>query len=118
MGVLLKTQLNRRIARVRSKISGTSGAPRLAVRRTNTRVIAQLIDDSKAVTLAYASDFDLPKADHKKTKSERALLVGQVLAKKALERNIKTVVFDRHGYLFHGRVAKVAEGARSGGLTI
>ena len=118
MGVLLKTQLNRRITRVRSKIVGTPTMPRLSVRRTNTRVITQLIDDSNAVTVAHASDFDLPKTDQKKPKSERALLVGQLLAKKALEKNIKTVVFDRHGYLYHGRVAQVAEGAKSGGLTI
>jgi len=82
------------------------------------RMIVQLIDDLRAVTIACASDFDLPKTDQKKTKSERALLVGQLLAKKALEKKIEKAVFDRHGYLFHGRVARVAEGARAGGLAI
>ena len=107
-----------RHARVRKKISGTAERPRLCVYRSNTSIYAQIIDDTKGVTLASASSQDkaLEKALKGKNKTEQARLVGEELAKKALKAKIKTVVFDRGGYLYHGRVQELAEGAREGGL--
>jgi len=117
MSKVIKTNnLIRRKTRVRSKILGTSTCPRLSIRRTNTRVIIQLIDDSKGVTLAYASDFDLEKSGTGLNKSDRAVAVGKLIGEKGISAGIKQVVFDRNGYLYHGRVQKVAEGARSSGL--
>lgn len=101
---------------MRAKISGTAACPRLSVRRTNTRMIAQIINDASGTTLAYSSDFDLAKTAAKGTKSERAFLVGKLLGEKAVTLKIKSVVFDRNGYLYHGRVKRLAEGAREGGL--
>ena len=107
-----------RHARVRRKISGTSECPRLDVYRSNSAIYAQIIDDTKGVTLAAASslDKDLEKAVKGKTKCEQARLVGEAVAKKALAANIKTVVFDRGGYIYTGRVQALAEGARDAGL--
>lgn len=116
--VLLGTNLKRRKTRVRAKVWGTAECPRLSVRRTNTRMIAQLINDSQKLTLAYTSDLDLAKVEAKKTKSERAFQVGKLLAKKALKVGLKKAIFDRNGYLYHGRVKRLAEGAREGGLVL
>ena len=107
-----------RHARVRKRLSGTTETPRLCVYRSNAEIYAQVIDDTKGVTLASASsaDKDLEKALKGKTKTEQAKLVGEAVAKKALKAKIKTVVFDRGGYIYTGRVQALAEGARSAGL--
>lgn len=102
--------------RIRKKISGTSGKPRLSVFRSNTDIYVQLIDDVQAVTLASASSRQKDIAAQKGTKSEKSKMVGASIAQKASALGIKTVVFDRNGYLYHGRVKSVAEGAREGGL--
>lgn len=109
-----------RHARVRKKISGTAERPRLCVYRSNTSIYAQIIDDTKGVTLASASSQDkaLEKALKGKNKTEQARLVGEELAKKALKAKIKTVVFDRGGYIYTGRVQALADGARSAGLEL
>jgi len=99
--------------RVRSKVIGTSDRPRLAVYRANANIYAQLIDDSVGKTLASASSIEI-KAKSKK--AEVAMEVGKLLAKKAGEQKIASVVFDRGGYKYHGRVKALAEGAREGGL--
>ena len=108
----------RRHLRVRNKVSGTAAAPRLCVYRSMNHIYAQIIDDTVGNTLVAASTLDKAiKADLAgKTKSEEAKLVGELLAKKALEKGIETVVFDRGGYLYTGRVASLADGAREGGL--
>ena len=108
----------RRHLRVRNKVSGTAAAPRLCVYRSLNQIYAQIIDDTVGNTLVAASTLDKAiKADLAgKTKSEEAKLVGELLAKKALEKGIETVVFDRGGYLYTGRVASLADGAREGGL--
>lgn len=104
--------------RVRTKISGTSKTPRLSVYKTLTHIYAQIIDDTKGVTLASASTLDpeVKKAISGKTKSEQAAIVGQTVAKRAIEKKIKTVVFDRGGYIYIGRVQALADGAREAGL--
>ncbi len=101
--------------RVRGKISGTAEMPRLSIYRSTNHIYAQVIDDVKGVTLCSASSLD-PEIKAKGGNKEGAKLVGQKIAKVALEKGIETVVFDRGGYLYHGRVKEVAEGAREGGL--
>ena len=105
----------RRHTRVRGKISGTAECPRLNVFRSNSNIYAQLIDDVKGVTLASASsvekDFDGVGGN-----KEAARKVGQLIAKRAADKKITEVVFDRGGYIYHGRVKELAEGAREGGL--
>ena len=107
-----------RHARVRNKVSGTTERPRLNVYRSNAAIYAQIIDDTKGVTLAAASslDKDLEKQVAGKTKTEQARLVGEAIGQKAVKANVKTVVFDRGGYLYTGRVQALADGARSAGL--
>jgi large subunit ribosomal protein L18 len=105
----------RRHRRVRGKVRGTSERPRLAVFRSNRGIFAQLIDDDSAKTIAAASWMGLPKA-FKGDKSEQASAVGKELAAAAKKAGIEAVVFDRGGYLYHGRVKALAEGAREGGL--
>lgn len=90
--------------------------PRLAVFRSNKYIYAQIIDDSKGKTLVAASEATLKWPKKKLTKIERAFMVGEVLASQALKKKIKTVVFDRRKYRYHGRVKALAEGARKGGL--
>jgi large subunit ribosomal protein L18 len=102
--------------RVRRKISGTAQKPRLSVFRSNCEIYVQLIDDINAVTVAAASSREKDVVAQKVNKSEKSKLVGQAIARKAKEIGIETVVFDRGGYLYHGRVKAVAEGAREGGL--
>ncbi len=110
---------SRRHVRVRERVSGTPQRPRLAVFRSLSHIYAQIIDDSVGHTLAAAADLDAAvkaRRDGKK-KSEVAGLVGEVLAKKAKERGIVSVVFDRGGCKYQGRVKALAEAARKGGLT-
>ena len=105
----------KRHKRVRGKISGTAERPRLAVYRSNANISAQIIDDVKGVTLVSASTYE---KDFEGTGSnkEAARKVGNTLAKRAMEKGISAVVFDRGGYNYHGRVSELAEGAREGGL--
>jgi large subunit ribosomal protein L18 len=105
----------RRHKRVRKHVSGTAERPRLAVYRSNTGISAQLIDDQAAKTLAAASWQNLKKS-FKGSKTEQATEVGKLLAENAKKAGIETVVFDRGGYLYHGRVKALAEAAREGGL--
>ncbi|MCL5435329.1 MAG: 50S ribosomal protein L18 [Patescibacteria group bacterium] len=110
-----KTQKQRRQARVRAKIFGTKDKPRLSVFKSNKFIFAQIINDEIGQTLIGISEKELP-AKEKSNKTERAKQLGIVLAKKALSKKIKTVVFDRGSYLYHGRIKALAEGAREGGL--
>lgn len=102
--------------RIRHKISGVSSNPRLSVFRSNSDIYCQLIDDVNGSTLVAASSREKDILSQKVNKSEKSKLVGMSLAKKALALGIQTCVFDRGGYLYHGRVKAVAEGAREGGL--
>ena len=104
----------RRHARVRAKISGTSEAPRLCVYRSNKNIEAQIIDDVKGVTLVASSSMSLKLENG--SNIDAAKLVGEDIAKKALAKKIKKVVFDRSGYIYHGRVKALAEAAREAGL--
>ncbi len=101
----------RRVHKIRKTIQGTSARPRLVVYRSNKGMYAQLVDDAQGFTLAASSTRGL-----KGKKSDLAKQVGATLAGVALEKGIKSVVFDRNGYLYHGRVKALAEGAREGGL--
>ena len=105
----------RRHRRIRGKVAGTAERPRLAVFRSNLGISAQLIDDQSSRTLAAASWQQLKKS-FKGTKSDQAKEVGKLLAASARKAEIETCVFDRGGYLYHGRVKALAEGAREGGL--
>ena len=105
----------KRHKRVRSKISGTAECPRLNVYRSTNNIYAQLIDDVKGVTLASASTLD-KDFEGKGGNKEAARKVGALIAKRAADKGITDVVFDRGGYIFHGRVKELAEGAREGGL--
>jgi large subunit ribosomal protein L18 len=105
----------RRHRRVRGKVSGTAERPRLVVFRSNRGVFAQLVDDESGRTLVSASWLSL--RTFKGTKTEQAAEVGKALAGDAVKAGITTCVFDRGGYLFHGRVKALADGAREGGLT-
>lgn len=102
--------------RIRKKVSGSSAIPRLSVFRSNSDIYAQLIDDNSGVTLTAASSREKDIAAQKGPKTEKSKLVGTAIARKAQDLGIKKVVFDRNGYLYHGRVKAVAEGAREGGL--
>jgi large subunit ribosomal protein L18 len=116
MAVLTVRQAReRRHRRVRRKIAGTAERPRLVVHRSNRGIEAQLVDDLEARTLAAASHTGLPKS-FKGTKTEQAGEVGNLLAAAAKKAGIETVVFDRSGYLYHGRVKALADAAREGGL--
>ncbi len=117
MNPKVKSQRRQNIRyRIRRKISGSTAKPRLSVYRSNADIYAQLIDDTKGQTLAAASSRDKDIAAQKVTKSEKSKLVGAAIARKASELGIKDVTFDRGGYLYHGRVKSVADGAREGGL--
>jgi large subunit ribosomal protein L18 len=102
--------------RIRKKISGAAAKPRLSVFRSNADIYAQLIDDNNGVTIAAASSKQKDIAAQKAPKTEKSKLVGAAIATKAKELGITTVVFDRSGYIYHGRIKAVAEGAREGGL--
>jgi large subunit ribosomal protein L18 len=107
-----------RHARVRKKVSGTSERPRFCVYRSLSHIYVQIINDQDGTTLAAAStlDPDLKEKVADKTKKEAAKIVGEAAAKKALDKGIKQVVFDRGGYIYHGRIQEVAVGAREAGL--
>ncbi|MEE3333602.1 MAG: 50S ribosomal protein L18 [Ruminococcus sp.] len=109
-----KARLNRH-KRVRGKVSGTAERPRLCVFRSTNNIYAQLIDDVKGVTLAQASSLDKTISGYGGNK-DAAKAVGKLIAERAAEKNITTVVFDRGGNIYHGRVKELAEGAREGGL--
>ena len=104
----------RRHARVRAKLSGTAEAPRICVYRSNKNIEAQIIDDTKGVTLVSSSSMVLKLENGSNV--EAAGKVGKDIAEKALAKNIKKVVFDRSGYIYHGRVKALAEAAREAGL--
>ena len=113
---LSKIERRQRIKfRIKKIVSGTAQKPRLVVFRSNSEIYAQIIDDTKGVNLVAASsrDKDLKASG---TKTEKAKQVGEAIAKKALAAGIETISFDRGGYLYHGRVKSLAEGAREGGL--
>ncbi|EDK32294.1 50S ribosomal protein L18 [Clostridium kluyveri] len=105
----------KRHLRVRKKIFGTSEVPRLSVYRSEKNIYAQIIDDIKGTTLVSASSVDKDFKGNGSNK-EAAKVVGKMIADKAIEKGIKEVVFDRGGYIYHGRVQNLAEGAREGGL--
>ena len=102
--------------RIRKSVNGTTDRPRLTVFRSNKEIYAQLIDDMDGHTLSSASSREKGIAGKKVNKIEQAKLVGQLIAEKAKEANIETVIFDRNGYLYHGRVKALAESARENGL--
>jgi large subunit ribosomal protein L18 len=108
----------RRHARLRKRVSGTEQKPRLAVFRSLTHIYAQVIDDVARTTIASASDIeaDVVKQVKGKNKSDAASIVGEIVAKRAKEKGVTRVVFDRGGYPFHGRIRALAEAAREGGL--
>ena len=116
MAVLTKPQARvRRHKRVRGKVYGTAERPRLVVFRSNSGIEAQLVDDAEGKTLAAAGWLQLKKS-FKGNKTQQAAEVGKLLADKAKEAQVEQVVFDRGGYLYHGRVKALAEAAREGGL--
>jgi large subunit ribosomal protein L18 len=102
--------------RIRKKISGSATKPRLSVFRSNKDIYVQLIDDTNGTTIASASSRQKDIAAQKGNKVATSKMVGEAIAKKSQELGIKDVVFDRSGYLYHGRIKAVAEGARDGGL--
>lgn len=107
---------NRRLRikrRIRKTISGTAQRPRLTVFRSNKQIYAQLVNDLEGVTIAAADSLGITE---KATKKETAAKVGEAIAKKALEAGVESVVFDRNGYLYHGRVKELADAAREAGL--
>ena len=106
----------RRAFRVRKKISGTEQKPRLTVSRSIKHTSAQIIDDTKGITLVHVGTFTKEITNESINKSDKAKIVGELLAQKAKSLGINTVVFDRNGYPFHGRIKALAEGARSKGL--
>ena len=110
-----KLERDRRHKRVRTKVSGTAERPRLCVYRSNSNLYAQIIDDVAGNTLVSASTLD-KEVKTKKSNKEAAKEVGALVAKRALEKNIKSVVYDRGGYIYHGVVKELAEAAREGGL--
>lgn len=105
-----------RHARVRTKLSGTSEIPRLNVFRSNSNIFAQIIDDEKGITLVSASSIDKELKLENGGNKEAAIKVGELIAKRAKKAKISKVVFDRGGYLYHGRVAALADAARENGL--
>lgn len=112
-----KEERRRRIKMsIRKRISGTPERPRLTVYRSNNQIYAQIVDDTKGITLAAASSMEKGFPKDKMTKMEQAKLVGKEIARKALEAGITQVVFDRNGFLYHGRVKALADAAREGGL--
>ena len=114
------TKRQRRHVRVRAKVSGTQSRPRLNVFRSSAHIYAQVIDDDRGHTILAASDLEQEVRDRagaEATKSARARAVGEIIGERAKAAGIDAIVFDRGGYLYHGRVKAVAEGARASGLT-
>jgi large subunit ribosomal protein L18 len=114
MKLSVEQKRRRRHRRVRGKVHGSAGRPRLCVFRSSKGIYAQVIDDDAGVTLASASTLQLGGASG--TKSDKAAEVGKLVAQRARDAGIAKVVFDRGGYLYHGRVKALADGAREGGL--
>ena len=114
---LSKTDRRERLRfRIRKTVSGTTQRPRLAVFRSNKEIYAQLIDDVNGVTITAASSRDKDIDASKANKVDAAKLVGKVIAEKAIKAGVETITFDRGGYLYHGRVKSLADGARDAGL--
>jgi large subunit ribosomal protein L18 len=113
MAVRKETRRAKLRKKIRSKISGTATKPRLSVFRSNKAIYAQVIDDSNGTTIVSASSATLKD---KVTKVEASTIVGKTIAEKAISAGITEVVFDRGGYLYHGRIKSLADGAREGGL--
>ncbi|MEZ5106008.1 MAG: 50S ribosomal protein L18 [Draconibacterium sp.] len=114
---LTKTERRSRIkSRIRKIVSGTAERPRMSIFRSNKQIYAQLVDDENGVTLLTASSKDKTIAGTEGNKTEKAALVGKLIAEKASAAGISNVVFDRNGYLYHGRVKQLADAAREGGL--
>ena len=120
MGTISRAEARqRRQKRVRKKVHGTSGRPRLCVFRSSKHIYAQIIDDEKANTIVDASSLSkgiLPMIKGRGGNKEGAAIIGECIAKKALEKGIEKVVFDRNGFLYHGRIKVLAEAAREHGL--
>jgi len=110
-----KLERERRHKRIRAKVSGTSDCPRFCVYKSNSNLYAQIIDDEKQITLVSASTLD-KEIKTKNPNKEAAKEVGTLIAKKALEKKIKNVVYDRGGYIYHGVIKEIADAARSTGL--
>lgn len=113
------TKSNRRLRikrRIRKVVVGTAERPRMSVFRSNKEIYAQLIDDATGKTILSASSTEKAIASHKGAKVEQATLVGKLVAEKAAKEGITTVSFDRNGYLYHGRIKAIADGAREAGL--
>jgi large subunit ribosomal protein L18 len=111
-------QRQRRHLRLRKRITGTPDRPRLVVTRSSRHVVAQIVDDTKAITLASASSFEADVRAIKGDKTAKATAVGKLVAERAKKAKVSDVVFDRGGNKYHGRVAAVADGAREGGLSL
>jgi large subunit ribosomal protein L18 len=109
-----KLRLKKRHLKIRSKIKGSKTRPRLVVFRSNSHIYGMLVDDKSGKTLISVADKNVSKKDL--TKTEKAMEVGKLLAEKAVKEKINQAIFDRAGYLYHGRVKALAEGAREGGL--
>lgn len=115
----MATKTNNRVkikTRIRATVSGSAERPRMSVFRSNKEIYVQLVDDLEGRTLVAASSADKGIASEKGTKTEKATLVGKLIAERAKEAGIENVVFDRNGYLYHGRVKALAAGAREEGL--
>lgn len=108
----------RRHTRIRKQISGSAGRPRLVVTRSSRHMVAQVVDDDKGHTLVSASTLEADLRASKSDKTAKAKQVGELIARRAKDAGLETVVFDRGGNDYHGRVAAVADGAREGGLAL
>jgi large subunit ribosomal protein L18 len=116
---LTKAERRQRIKyRIRKRLSGSGERPRMTVYRSNKQIYVQLVDDVSGQTLVSASSKEKEIASQKVNKTDQAKLVGKRIAEKAKEKGIETVVFDRNGYLYHGRVKNLADAARESGLKI
>ncbi len=118
MALTKQERRNRIKSRIRTIVSGTSERPRLSVFRSNKQISVQIIDDMAGKTLLAVSSLEKEIAEKEGTKSDKAKMVGKLAAEKALAAGITSVVFDRNGYLYHGRVKQLADAAREGGLKI
>ncbi len=116
MALTKQERRNRIKQRIRKIVSGTAERPRMSVFRSNKQISVQLVDDTQGTTLLAVSSLAKEIAEKEGTKSEKASMVGKLAAEKALAAGITTVVFDRNGYLYHGRVKQLADAARKGGL--
>jgi large subunit ribosomal protein L18 len=115
---IARTSKQKKQNRTRKKIKRVSIRPRLSVFRSNKHIYGQIIDDKKEETLVAASDHEITKKEAAKSKTKQAFATGEKIAKKALKKDIKKVVFDKGSYAYHGRVKAFAEGAREGGLQL